>query len=467
MLLCCVIVSQAALAGCARDPVLVQGIAVSMRFDPNRVAGLPASDGPSGAKVTAPPVAGRVRGSDDGQIDRVALLAVDDITDFWQQHYSPSLPGTFSAVSSLVSIDPDSAQPPGVCGITPADVAFNALYCRPEDTIVWDRVGMLPAALSYFGEMAVNGLLAHEYGHALQAKAGLTDASTPTLVSEQQADCFAGVYLRWVAEGNSTRFDINTTEALDKVLAGAIAIRDRPTGDFMDEPNSHGSALDRVGAFQQGFDVGTESCEAIDIADVITRRGNLPAPLFDLSNRPSNAAITLESLNSLVTALNRVFTPESPPELSTSPECGPGPTSYCPGTNSVYVDLTGLQEIGTPASEGERVLLRGDNSAMSAVTSRYLLGVQRQRGLEIRGDTAAMRTACLTGVAQSRLAVRGAAGELVLGAGDVDEAVSGLLTNGIVASDISGTKVASGFTRILAYRWGLAGDADVCYRQFP
>lgn len=31
---------------------------------------------------------------------------------------------------------------------------------------------------------------------------GLVDDDTPVLVSEQQADCFAGVYLRWVAEGN-------------------------------------------------------------------------------------------------------------------------------------------------------------------------------------------------------------------------------------------------------------------------
>ena len=66
---------------------------------------------------------------------------------------------------------------------------------------------------------------------------------------------------------------------------------------------------------------------------------------------------------------------------------------------------------------------------------------------------AAMRTACLTGVAQRKMAdpIRGPSGnQLVLGAGDLDEAVSGLLTNGIVATDVSGTPVPSGFTRILA-----------------
>ena len=55
---------------------------------------------------------------------------------------------------------------------------------------------------------------------------------------------------------------------------------------------------------------------------------------------------------------------------------------------------------------------------------------------------------------------------LLLTAGDVDEAVAGLLTNGLVASDVNGDTVPAGFTRILAYRSGLPGDPDVCYQRF-
>ena len=36
-------------------------------------------------------------------------------------------------------------------------------------------------------------VLAHEYGHAVQHQARLKSEDTPTLVAEQQADCFAGV----------------------------------------------------------------------------------------------------------------------------------------------------------------------------------------------------------------------------------------------------------------------------------
>lgn len=57
--------------------------------------------------------------------------------------------------------------------------------------------------------------------------------------------------------------------------------------------------------------------------------------------------------------------------------------------------------------------------------------------------------------------------QLVLSAGDLDEAVSGLLTNGIVASDANAMTVPSGFTRILAFRSGLAGDLEHCYQRFP
>jgi predicted metalloprotease len=458
----------AALAGCAGSPPVLEGRAVSMRYDPNRVAGLPASDGSSGALVGEPASAGRVRNTDGGQTDRSALLAVEDIEDYWRQHYSEALPGSFSPVSGLVSIDP-RATGPAVCDSEPEEFAMNAAYCRPEDVIAWDRRELLPMAGKFFGELSVNALLAHEYGHALQYKARLIDRDTTTLVSEQQADCFSGVYLRWVAEGESPRFALNTTTALDKVLAGAIAIRDRaPEFSFFPESATHGTALDRVGAFQQGFDIGAASCVAIDTADIDRRRGDIPASLFEPSSPQSDMPITVDAVKSLVGVLNGIFTPVDPPALSTEERCGDGPAAYCPQTNTLTVDLSALRQLGAPASEEQYVLLQGDNSAISVLSSRYMLALQQQRGVRLDSEATALRTACLTGVAQSKLADPQASGnQLVLGAGDIDEAVSGLLTNGIVASDVNGNTVPSGFTRILAFRAGLSGDTESCYIRFP
>ena len=109
----------------------------------------------------------------------------------------------------------------------------------------------MPVGIEYFGEMGVVGVLAHEYGHALQWMAGLVDIDTDVLVREQQADCFAGVYLRWVAAGDSPRFTLSTGDGLNRVLAGVIYLRD-PVAP-MEMPDAHGSALDRISAFQMGF----------------------------------------------------------------------------------------------------------------------------------------------------------------------------------------------------------------------
>ncbi|RDH74149.1 peptidase [Mycolicibacterium moriokaense] len=461
------------ITGCSQATAL-DGHAVSMRYDPYRVAGLPTSDGPSGPRTAPASAAGRVQNTDDGPIDREALLAVEDIEDFWSQHYSDSFAGAFKPVSRLVSVDPRSSNT--VCGEDASAFDFNALYCAPDDLIAWDRIDLMPVAKEFFGDMTINGLLAHEYGHALQWRAGLVgEQRSSILVREQQADCLAGVYMRWVAEGHSPRYSINTSHALDQVMAGAIAGRDPiSTFDALSlDPPSHGTALDRVSAFQTGFDVGADGCAAIDSAEIEKRRGDLPPSLFDPASPQSDIAIDEQTLSTLMDILNQIFDPTDPPTLTTSGGCPVSeqqPVAYCPESNTIAVDLPTLRQIGKPADESDFVLLQGDNTALSMVTSRYALALQHERGMALDSAVAAMRTACLTGVAQRKMAdpTRGPSGnQLVLGAGDLDEAVSGLLTNGVVATDVSGTPVPSGFTRILAFRTGLLGDAEDCYQRFP
>jgi predicted metalloprotease len=460
-------------AGCSQATVL-DGRAVSMRYDPYRVAGLPTSNGASGPRAAAPSAAGRVENTDDGEIDRAALMAVEDIEDFWSQHYSDAFAGTFAPVSRLVSVDPRASMT--VCNEDASAFDYNALYCAPDDLIAWDRVDLMPVAKEFFGDMTINGLLAHEYGHALQTRAGLVgEQRSSILVREQQADCLGGVYMRWVAEGHSPRFSLNTTRALDQVMAGAIAGRDPiSTYDTRSlDPPSHGTALDRVSAIQTGFDLGAQGCAAIDSAEIQQRRGNLPQSLFDPASPQSDIAINDQTLSTLLELLGQIFSPANPPTLA--PEGGrcavsqQQPVAYCPDTNQIAVDMSTLQKVGAPADESDFVLLQGDNTALSMVTSRYVLALQHERGLPLSSAVAAMRTACLTGVAQRKMAdpIRRPSGnQLVLGAGDLDEAVSGLLTNGMVATDVSGTPVPSGFTRILAFRAGLLGVAEDCYQRF-
>jgi predicted metalloprotease len=468
---------SALLVASCGSPTVLEGRALSMLWDPNRVGGLPATDGPSGPRPNAPQPTGTVQNTDNGQIDHLALLAISDIEDFWQQNYSESLQGTFTPISTLVSYDSKSPKSPQLCGAQTYRMV-NAFYCPPKDLMAWDRGSLIPGAMKYFGDVSVNAVLAHEYGHALQNMAKLVGPTTPGLVAEQQADCFSGTYVRWVAEGKSPRFTLNTTDGLDHVLAGAIDLRDpiMTVEDVSSDP--HGSALDRVSAFQIGFDTGAAGCSEIDMNEINQRRGDLPTSLqvdpegnVDTGESPIND----DTLSTLTELLETIFSPANPPTLSTDAANCPDaqlskPASYCPATNTISVDMPALQQMGAPADESELVLLQGDNTALSVVTSRYMLALQHERNLPLDTPAGALRTACLTGVAQSKMAepVDLPSGKsLVLSAGDVDEAISGLLTNGLVASDTNGKSVPAGFTRILAYRSGLVGDADGCYQRFP
>ena len=170
--------------------------------------------------------------------------------------------------------------------------------------------------------------------------------------------------------------------------------------------------------------------------------------------------------------LTQIFKPDKAPTLTvggnfTCADASPSPpASYCPATNTINVDLAGLQRIGAYADSQSRELLQGDDTAFSVVTSRYMLAVQHQQGLALTGERAALRTACLTGVAQRNMATPVALPSgrtMVLNAGDLDEAISGLLTNHLVASDTNGDSVPAGFTRIAAFRSGLVGDTAQCY----
>lgn len=466
----------AALLVASCSHTVVNGRAVSMLYDPDRVGGLLASDGPSGPRGIPPPTTGRVRNTDGGGIDRLALSAIDDIEDFWKQHYSDSFSGTFKPVSRLLSYDSNDPLSPPVCGGETYRLV-NAFYCHRQDLLAWDRRTFLPVARKYFGDMAVNGVLAHEYGHALQWRMNLVNRSTQVLVKEQQADCFAGVYLHWVAEGHSPRFTLSTGDGLNRVLAGVIYSRDTTPEDPAPGGDTHGSALDRVTAFQRGFDNSAEACAEINMDEINQRRGDLPASLFEPEASPQSGEVPIDNdtLSTLMELLGKIFAPADPPTLSTEPTDCPDvraskPASYCPATNTIGVDLRGLQDMGASADEeSQRVLLQGDNTALSVVTSRYMLALQRERGIPLDSAVTAMRTACLTGVAQRQMAepIHLASGKvLVLAAGDLDEAVSGLLTNGLVASDVKGTEVPAGFTRIFAFHSGLLSDADQCYQRF-
>ena len=108
----------------------------------------------------------------------------------------------------------------------------------------------------------------------------------------------------------------------------------------------------------------------------------------------------------LMETLTQIFHPDKVPTLTVGgnvacADARPSPpASYCPATNTINVDLLGLQQMGAYTDKESRQLLQGDDTAFSVVTSRYMLAVQHKQGVSLTGERAALRTACLTGVAQ-------------------------------------------------------------------
>ena len=453
----------------------LQGNAVSVFDDPFSVAGMPATDGASGLRPVPESPTRDVMGTDDGEMDELGRQAISDIEEFWEATYDASFDGSFESVKELISWDANGFDDTEFCGDNTYGIV-NAGYCLDDHTIGWDRGELLPALHRAHGDMGVVMVLAHEYGHAIQYQSGLADNDTPTLVAEQQADCLAGTYMRWVAEDNSPRFALSTGEGLNNVLAAVIGFRDPLLN--ADDPevgvDEHGSAFERVSAFQFGFTDGVQACASIDMREIGQRRGDLPVLLPE--DHTGELAITERSVHDVIEALDTVFTPKNPPELSFDsadcPDARPSPpVSYCPATNTIAVDLPKLEAMGAQADDDDSVsLATGDNSAYSVLMSRYMQAIQHEHGgVALDNAEAALRTACLTGVATAKLSkdsTTPGGNTITLTAGDVDEAVSGLLTNGLAASDVNGESVPSGFSRIDAFRVGVLGDQERCFKRF-
>jgi hypothetical protein len=206
----------------------------------------------------------------------------------------------------LLSYDAKGADQKTACGSTRGKV--NAFYCPAGDSVAWDRGVLLPMLRKRFGPMSVVTVLAHEFGHAVQFrlgdKAGVTK-STPTIVTEQQADCFAGGYFRWVAEGKSQYYQVSTAEGLNQVLATMFFIRDQ-AGDSASAQGAHGTAFDRTFAFQTGFEKGPKDCAAMNVQNVKARITDRTFTKKDAQTQ-GDTKIDQKAVNLLKNSLDEAF----------------------------------------------------------------------------------------------------------------------------------------------------------------
>ncbi len=410
-------------------------------------------------------------GATDDPIDQLAANALADLQGFWTEQFPQAFGEDFRPLQGgYFSVDPNnvdpSLYPDGVsCGSDPLDVAGNAFYCKAQgeansDSISYDR-DFLAELAQEFGDFIPDLVMAHEYGHAVQGRVGYPPAS---ILAETQADCFAGAWTAWVADGQAQYTTVRAPE-LDDVLRGYLQLRD-PVGTGLNEQSAHGSYFDRVSAFQEGFTDGVEACRDNFGTDrVLTQREfSSDADVQSGGNaRPNQLPGIVDStvtpfFEDVVDSAGGSFDPPTVEGLdSATPSCAEDVLDYCEGDNVVAID-SGF------ASDVYRI---GDFAVISAVAIPYGLDARDQLGLSTDDEDAIRSAVCATG-AYGRALFEDDIDQpgnrddrTVISPGDIDEGVVFLLTYGndpAVLPDVNLT----GFQLVDIFRTGFTRGVEPC-----
>ncbi len=176
------------------------------------------------------------------------------IQQYWEQAYPTAFDATWPPLRSGVRpVDSDLATGAQMCLSDGRQLTGNAFYCPNQDGIVYDTAVFVPVLVAHYGPAGLFASLAHEFGHAVAARAGI--ARGLPVLRELQADCFAGT---------AVAATLPTTDVV-AALAPLLDFADQPALEDTD-PTAHGSAVDRARAFQLGYRQGPSACRDISSA---------------------------------------------------------------------------------------------------------------------------------------------------------------------------------------------------------
>jgi predicted metalloprotease len=180
---------------------------------------------------------------------------VRHINSFWIRRFAdadrPYLPPV-----NVVAFDKPMSTP---CG--PADPEEEAAFYCVIDQKIYYSVPFRYLIEERIGDFAWIVIIAHEWGHHIQAQLGFElglspdrGGQNPPIVYEQQADCLAGAYavdaelVGWLDPGD-----------IDEALRMTELSGD-PPGTAWDDPRAHGTGEERIDAFLQGYSGGIGTC---------------------------------------------------------------------------------------------------------------------------------------------------------------------------------------------------------------
>ena len=385
----------------------------------------------------------------------VIQSAIDDVQAFWESKLPAVYGMEYKPIPQNRLFPYSESNPPPACGgsgTTPyKDVANNAFYCPADDFLAWDAQGLIPTIQQQFGDFAVALVAAHELGHAIQERTGTSAGSTIPL--ELQADCFAGAWARHATTATNDTFNVKKGD-LDEALSGYLYFRD-PTGTDPTTEGAHGSAFDRISAFNDGFSGGVQRCKNYDtqpptVTEIpytssgdVARQGNLPfSDLVKLAQQDLNAYWKSVLGSTPVTSFVA--------DAAKTKHCAKGdtrPVAACSDGTVAY----------NPTKLRAAYDKYGDNAAATLMAEAWADAATLKGNLPIARAPKQRAAECMAGAWAGNLVNATRKTDATLSPGDLDEAVSALLA-------YPGHKTASNnsFVRFRAFQTGFVNGSAAC-----
>ncbi|ONI69372.1 hypothetical protein BWI15_22555 [Kribbella sp. ALI-6-A] len=346
------------------------------------------------------------------------------------------------------------------------DLRGNAFYCGApdDDYIAWDAAELFPQLAQRFGGIAPAIVLAHEFGHAVQARVGV---DAPSVVQELQADCFAGSWTRFAE--TSTEDSVELTDgALDSAVATILTLRDQP-GRAATAPQAHGLGFDRVNAFQTGYEQGASQCAKLPSEGVVTTELPFRTRAEAESGGDLPFAEAVQVLSSSLDAYWSSILPRladdrryqspaiSPDDGTDVPECAGAEdpagliADYCPATRTIAWSTPRL------LAAHDQI---GDLATGATLSDAWAEAGQSQAGLPTSGQDAGLQRDCFTGAWIASLAGDDLS-RSPLSPGDLDEALTSIVAAGFT-DEAESMDRGGAFARTKALRTGLFDNLSGC-----
>ena len=173
-------------------------------------------------------------------------LAVQAVDAYWQRHFQEFFGSPYQSPRVAGGYNGENGP---TCAGEPA-VPFNAYYCLPEDFLAWDDA-LMSAGYQQIGDAWVYLIIAHEWGHAIQAR---LDQDRVSVQAELQADCLAGATLQGAAQDRLISIEPGDVDEISRTLQ-AVADEYPWTNQ-----SDHGNAQQRTAAFNTGVQGGVPAC---------------------------------------------------------------------------------------------------------------------------------------------------------------------------------------------------------------